>query len=94
MTLQQFRAIQLRRDFLKNVASGIGMAALGDLLASDGLTAANLPDVNPLAPSSRTSRPRRSTSSSCSWKAARASTNSSIRSLRWRSIMARPCRSR
>ena len=50
MTLQQFRAIQLRRDFLKNVASGIGMAALGDLLASDGLTAADLPDVNPLAP--------------------------------------------
>ena len=50
MTQQQFRAIQLRRDFLKNVASGIGMVALGDLLARDGLTAADLPDVNPLAP--------------------------------------------
>ena len=50
MTLQQLRAIQVRRDFLKNVASGIGMAALGDLLASDGLTAASLPDSNPLAP--------------------------------------------
>ena len=50
MTLEQFHAIQRRRDFLRNVASGIGMAALGDLLAMDGLTAANLPDVNPLAP--------------------------------------------
>ena len=50
MTLWQFRAIQLRQHFLKNVASGIGTAALGDLLASDGLTAANLPDASPLAP--------------------------------------------
>ena len=50
MTFTQFHAIQRRRDFLKNVASGIGMAALGDLLAADGLTAATLPEVNPLAP--------------------------------------------
>jgi hypothetical protein len=36
-----------RRNFLKNVAGGIGMMALGDLLARDGYAAAN---VNPLAP--------------------------------------------
>jgi len=50
MTLAQFQSLQARREFLRNAAYGIGTLALGDLLARDGLTAANLPDVNPLAP--------------------------------------------
>lgn len=48
----QFAALQNRRRFLREVAGGFGMAALGDLLTADGLTAAStgLPDVNALAP--------------------------------------------
>jgi hypothetical protein len=41
--------LQRRRRFLKEVAGGIGMMALGHLLNQDGLAAAT-PEVNPLAP--------------------------------------------
>ncbi len=51
MNWQQFRLIQTRRDFFRRCAGGIGIAALGDLLTADGLTAASaLPKVDPLAP--------------------------------------------
>jgi hypothetical protein len=49
MDWRQFRALQNRREFLRGVGGGIGMAALGELLAADGLTAAS-EGVNPLAP--------------------------------------------
>jgi len=49
MDWRQFRALQNRRKFLKDAAGGIGMAALGNLLTADGLTAASQP-ANPLAP--------------------------------------------
>src|SRR6266850_3079904 len=51
MNWQQFQLIQTRRDFFRKCAAGVGMAALGDLLTADGLTAASsLPLVSPLAP--------------------------------------------
>jgi len=51
MNWQQFKLIQTRRDFFQNCAAGVGMAALGDLLTADGLTAASsVPLVSPLAP--------------------------------------------
>jgi Protein of unknown function (DUF1501) len=51
MDWRQFRAIQDRREFLRSIGGGIGMFALGDLLAADGLTAATAPgELNPLAP--------------------------------------------
>ena len=50
MNFEQFRGIQNRRRFLKECAGGIGMLALGDLLAADGLTAAESGTPNPLAP--------------------------------------------
>ena len=53
MELQRFLEIHNRRQFLRNSAAGLGMAALWDLLALDGLLATagkTLPDVNPLAP--------------------------------------------
>jgi hypothetical protein len=51
MNWQQFKLIQTRRDFFRNCAAGVGMAALGDLLTVDGLTAASsVPLVSPLAP--------------------------------------------
>lgn len=40
MTFEQFRAIQGRRESLRSVGGGVGMAALVELLAADGLTAA------------------------------------------------------
>lgn len=49
MNLEQFRAVQNRRRFLKECAGGIGMMALGDLLSADGLAAAESAG-NPLAP--------------------------------------------
>jgi hypothetical protein len=49
MNWNQFRQIRNRREFLRGVAGGIGMAALGELLTADGLTAA-VSDVNPLSP--------------------------------------------
>ena len=45
MNRRQFHALQGRREFLRTVGGGVGMAALADLLAADGLTAAD-----PLAP--------------------------------------------
>jgi hypothetical protein len=51
MNWKQFREIQTRRDFFRECAGGIGIAALADLLTADGLTAASaVPKVNPLAP--------------------------------------------
>jgi Protein of unknown function (DUF1501) len=51
MDWRQFRAIQDRREFLRSVGGGIGIAALADLLTADGLTAATAPgELNPLAP--------------------------------------------
>ncbi len=49
MEWNQFRAVQNRRQFLRGVGGGIGMAALGDLLTADGLTAA-ASETNPLIP--------------------------------------------
>jgi hypothetical protein len=46
MNWMQFQAIQNRRRFLQSTASGLGMIALGDLLAREGRAAG----VNPLAP--------------------------------------------
>ena len=48
MNWRQFSQIQSRRDFFRQCAGGVGMMALGELLASDGLTAAS-PNLNPLA---------------------------------------------
>lgn len=42
MNLHEFRRVQARRSFLRNVAGGIGTLALGDLLHADA--------VNPLGP--------------------------------------------
>jgi hypothetical protein len=50
MDWQQFREIQTRRDFFRQCAGGIGIMALGELLTADGLTAASVPKLNPLAP--------------------------------------------
>jgi hypothetical protein len=50
MDWRQFRALQNRREFLRSIGGGIGMAALGDLLTADGLTAATAGELNPLAP--------------------------------------------
>ena len=53
METQRFLEIHNRRQFLRNTAAGVGMPALWNLLALDGLIAAEgktLPDVNPLAP--------------------------------------------
>ncbi|HET8547712.1 MAG TPA: DUF1501 domain-containing protein [Bryobacteraceae bacterium] len=58
MTLEQFRAIQCRRSFLREVAGGIGILALADLLHADtkpGLAHTHPPEspvtgMNPLAP--------------------------------------------
>ncbi len=49
MDERHFQLVQKRREFLRGVAGGIGMAALGNLLTADGLTAASLHNVNPLA---------------------------------------------
>ena len=50
MDERHFQLVQKRREFLRGVAGGIGMVALGNLLTADGLTAASLHNVNPLAP--------------------------------------------
>ncbi|MCB9384502.1 MAG: DUF1501 domain-containing protein [Bryobacterales bacterium] len=50
MTPHQFRALRSRRSFLRTAANGVGMWALGDLLAADGLTAATAGTDDPLAP--------------------------------------------
>jgi len=44
------RAASNRREFLRTAAGGLGMAALGDLLTADGLTAATANSGSPLAP--------------------------------------------
>jgi Protein of unknown function (DUF1501) len=49
MNWNEFRQIRSRREFLRGVGGGIGMAALGDLLTADGLTAA-VADIDPLSP--------------------------------------------
>jgi uncharacterized protein (DUF1501 family) len=46
MNFEDFKRLQSRRGFFRDVAGGIGTLALGDLLARDGLAA----DLNPLAP--------------------------------------------
>jgi hypothetical protein len=50
MDFTDFRFIQRRRDFLAKCCGGLGIAALGDLLTADGLTAATVSSTNPLAP--------------------------------------------
>ena len=50
MDLTDFRFIQRRRDFLSKCCGGLGIAALGELLTADGLTAATAASTNPLAP--------------------------------------------
>ena len=52
MDREEFRRIQTRRSFFEHCAGGIGIAALSQLMASEGRAAANsaLADVNPLAP--------------------------------------------
>lgn len=47
MTREEFRRIQTRRSFFEQCAGGIGIAALAQLMESEGRAAA---DVNPLAP--------------------------------------------
>ena len=47
MNQEQFRAIQTRRSFFRECAGGVGMVALAQLLARDGMAAG---DLNPLAP--------------------------------------------
>jgi hypothetical protein len=47
MTREEFRRIQTRRGFFEQCAGGIGIAALAQLMESEGRAAA---DVNPLAP--------------------------------------------
>ena len=54
MDLTDFQFVQRRRDFLAKCCGGLGMAALGDLLTADGLTAATVASTNPLAPSTAT----------------------------------------
>jgi hypothetical protein len=48
MNWRQFQTLRNRREFLRGVGGGIGMAALADLLAADGLMAAT--SGSPLAP--------------------------------------------
>jgi len=48
MTREQFRAIQTRRSFFRECASGIGMVALAQLMEQEGWGA--VAEVNPLAP--------------------------------------------
>ncbi len=48
MNLEEFRRIQTRRGFFTQCAGGIGIAALAQLMESEGRAAAA--DVNPLAP--------------------------------------------
>jgi hypothetical protein len=48
MNESEFRRIQSRRSFFQDCAGGIGIMALGELLARDGHAAT--PEVNPLAP--------------------------------------------
>jgi hypothetical protein len=52
MDREEFRRIQTRRCLFEQCAGGIGIAALSQLMASEGRAAANsaLADVNPLAP--------------------------------------------
>ncbi len=53
MNWEQFRNVQNRREFLRGAAGGLGLAALGELLTADGLTAAaasDLQEADPLAP--------------------------------------------
>jgi len=48
MNFEQFRQIQSRRAFFRNVAGGIGTMALAELMSQEGRGAST--DVNPLAP--------------------------------------------
>ncbi len=48
MKWEEYRRIQRRRGFLRDCAGGIGLMALADLMAADGLSSA--PRENPLAP--------------------------------------------
>ncbi len=48
MTREEFRRIQTRRSFFEQCAGGIGIAALSQLMASEGRAASSA--VNPLAP--------------------------------------------
>ncbi|HEX3880529.1 MAG TPA: DUF1501 domain-containing protein [Bryobacteraceae bacterium] len=48
MTREEFRKIQTRRSFFTQCAGGIGIAALAQLMQSEGRAA--IADVNPLAP--------------------------------------------
>jgi hypothetical protein len=50
MTFDKLQALRSRRSFLRTAANGVGMWALGDLLAADGLTAATANPDDPLAP--------------------------------------------
>ena len=50
MDLTDFRFIQRCRDFLAKCCGGLGIAALGELLTADGLTAATVTSTNPLTP--------------------------------------------
>jgi len=49
MDLNEFRRLLRRRDFLKTACGGVGIAALGGILADEG-RAADLPAVDTLAP--------------------------------------------
>src|ERR1700692_3594593 len=49
MNLEQYRRILSRRNFFRDCAGGIGIAALAKLLESEGY-AATAPNTNPLAP--------------------------------------------
>src|SRR5689334_545641 len=50
MNWPELQSIRSRRDFLARCCGGVGIAALAELLAADGLTAAALEAPNPLAP--------------------------------------------
>ncbi len=51
MDWREFLGIQNRREFLRGVAGGIGLAALYDLMAAEGLAGgAPSPDAGPLSP--------------------------------------------
>jgi hypothetical protein len=50
MEFEQYRRTLLRRDFLRDCAGGVGIAALASLLQKDGYAAAANAAPNPLAP--------------------------------------------
>ena len=74
-----------RREMLVRSANGFGAAALAALLQSDARA-----EKDPFAPRSRTSRPRRRRSSSCTWTAGRRRSTPSTPSRCWTKYHGKP----